>query len=185
MKKEMMRIMTTATRIFAIQGLQATTIDNISRHCQIKKREFYTYFESKEALIREIIAEWISKNGKHLRMVPSLSFNAVIELQTYFRFVEETLATLTPAMVAELQTYYTGQWLKLSYFMDTEVFPFVVRNIERGLSENVYKPETDKLLLARLYYHQVRAVYHDKSLLHEMHCIFINGIVNSKGMHFT
>lgn len=185
MKKEMMRIMTTASKVFATHGLRATTIDDISSHCQIKKREFYTYFESKEALIRDIIAEWISKSGKHLRMIPSFSFNAVIELQTYFSFIEDTLSALSPTLIAELQTYYTEQWLRLSYFRDTEIFPFVVRNVERGLSESIYKAETDKLLLARLYYHQVQAVYHDKSLLQEMHRIFINGIVNSKGMHFT
>lgn len=180
-----MRIMAIASGLFATQGLQAINIDQISSHCQIKKREFYTHFESKEALIREIIAEWISKSGKHLRMIPSLSFNAVTELQSYFSFVEETLLNLTPGIIAELQTYYTEQWLRLSYFRDTEIFPFVVRNIERGLSENVYKPDTDKLLLARLYYYQLQAVYHDKHLLREMHRIIIHGIVNHKGIHFT
>ncbi|SFW25268.1 transcriptional regulator, TetR family [Chitinophaga sancti] len=180
-----MRIMTIASGLFAAQGLQAINIDQISSHCQIKKREFYTHFESKEALIREIIAEWIGKSGKHLRMVPSFSFNAVTELQSYFSFVEETLDSLTPTIIAELQTYYTEQWLRLSYFRDTEIFPFVVRNIERGLGENVYKSGIDKLLMARLYYHQVQAVYHDKDLLKEMHRIFIQGIVNNKGIHFT
>ncbi|MBP1652435.1 MAG: TetR family transcriptional regulator [Bacteroidetes bacterium] len=185
MKKEMIRIMTIASRVLATHGLQATTIDTISSHCQIKKREFYTYFESKEALIRDILAEWISKSGKHLRMIPSFSFNAVIELQTYFTFIEDTLAMLTPTVIAELQNDYTEQWLRLSYFRDSEIFPFVVRNIERGLSENIYKPDIDKFLLTRLYYYQVQAVYHDNSLLHEMHRIFIHGIVNSKGLHFT
>jgi AcrR family transcriptional regulator len=184
MKKEMMRIMTIASGLFAAQGLRATNIDHISNHCQIKKREFYIHFESKEALIRNIIAEWIGKSGKHLRMIPSLSFNAVTELQSYFNFVEETLAQVTPVIMAELQTYYTEQWLRLSYFRDTEIFPFIIQNIERGLSEGVYKSDTDKLLLARLYYHQVQAVYQDKFLLREMHRIFINGIVNNKGIHF-
>lgn len=179
-----MRIMTIATGLFAAQGLRATNIDHISSHCQIKKREFYTHFESKEALIREIIAEWISKSGKHLRMIPSLSFNAVTELQSYFSFVEETLANLTPGIIAELQTYYTEQWLRLSYFRNTEIFPFVVRNLERGLSENVYRSNADKQLLARLYYYQVQAVYHDKYLLQEMHRLFIYGIVNHKGLQF-
>lgn len=179
-----MRIMTIASGLFAAQGLRASNIDHISSHCQIKKREFYTYFESKEALIRDILAEWIGKSGKHLRMIPSLSFNAVTELQNYFSFIEETLALVTPTVMAELQTYYTEQWLRLSYFRDTEIFPFIIQNVERGLLEGVYKSDTDKLLIARLYYHQVQAVYQDKFLLKEMHRLFIYGIVNSKGSHF-
>lgn len=179
-----MRIMTIASGLFAARGLQATNIDHISSHCQIKKREFYIHFESKEALIREIIADWISKSGKHLRMIPSLSFNAVTELQSYFSFVEETLVNLTPGIIAELQTYYTEQWLRLSYFRNTEIFPFMVRNIERGLSENVYRSNADKQLLARLYYYQVQAVYHNKYLLQEMHRLFMYGIVNHKGLQF-
>lgn len=179
-----MRIMTIAAELFVTQGLRATNIDHISSHCQIKKREFYIHFESKEALISAIIAEWIAKSGKHLRMIPSLSFNAVTELQSYFCFMEETLALVTPIIMAELQTYYTEHWLRLCYFRDTEIFPFIIQNIERGLLEGVYKSDTDKLLLARLYYHQVQAVYQDKFLLKEMHRIFMGGVVNSKGLHF-
>lgn len=180
-----MRIMTIATGLFAANGVRATNIDQISNSCQIKKREFYIHFESKEALICSIITEWIGKSGKHLRMIPSLSFNAVMELQSYFCFVEDTLAVISPVFMAELQTYYTEQWLRLSYFRDTEIFPFIIQNIERGLSEGVYKSDTDKLLLTRLYYYQVQAVYHDKYLLKEMHRIFISGIVNMKGLHFV
>lgn len=179
-----MRIMTIATGLFAEQGVRAINIDHISNNCQIKKREFYIHFESKEALISRIIAEWIGKSGRHLRMIPSLSFNAITELQSYFSFIEETLALVSPILITELETYYTTQWLRLSYFRDTELLPFIIQNVERGLSEGIYKADIDKLLLTRLYYHQVQGVYQDKFLLKEMHRMFISGVVNTKGLHF-
>lgn len=182
MKKEMMRIMTAATGVFATQGLRAASIEMICQACGVRKREFYTYFEGKEALIRDIVTQWISVSGKQLRMIPSLSFNAITELQAYFSFIEKTMTLLTPGILGDLQVYYTEQCLQLNYFRDTEVYPFLVRNVERGSMEGVYRDGIDKLMVGRLYALQLPAVCFEAELLGEMHRIFLQGILSGKGL---
>lgn len=182
MKKEMMRIMTAASGVFAQQGLRATSIEMICEACGVRKRDFYTFFEGKEALIRDIVSQWISASGKQLRMIPSLSFNAITELQTFFSFVEKTMLALTPGIVGDLQIYYTEQGLRLNYFRDTEVFPFLVKNVERGRMEGVYIAGIDALLIGRLYALQMQTVCFEGELLVEMHRIFLQGILSGKGL---
>jgi AcrR family transcriptional regulator len=182
MKKEMMRIMSAASGVFATEGLRAASIEMICQACGVRKREFYIYFEGKEALINDIITQWISVSGKQLRMIPSLSFNAITEAQAFFSFVEKMMAELSPGIMADLQVYYTEQCLRLNYFRDTEVFPFLVRNVERGIMEGVYKDGIDKLLTGRLYALQIKAVCIEPALLAEMHRIFLQGILSGKGL---
>ena len=175
-----MRIMTVAARMFGEQGLKETTIDNICGDCRITKREFYVYFESKEHLLLEIITQWINKSGKQLRMIPSFSFNAITELQSFFSFIE----SIPNSFQIQVQVHYPALWQRLSYFRDTEIYPFLIRNINRGLQEELYKPSADKSLLAHLYYHQATAVANNAELLHEMHLIFLQGILSNKGLKY-
>lgn len=49
------QIMDTALEHFAREGFHATTINHIARHAGISKGLMYNYFESKEALLYEIV----------------------------------------------------------------------------------------------------------------------------------
>lgn len=68
------RILDTATRFFAIKGYHAVTMRDIARSVGIKMSSIYYYYESKEALLEDIIVQfkndyenyfaWLSKANK-------------------------------------------------------------------------------------------------------------------------
>jgi len=58
-------IMQTALEHFARNGYHATTISHIAKHAGISKGLLYNYFESKEALLKEIIFKSLSEIYKY------------------------------------------------------------------------------------------------------------------------
>ncbi len=49
------QIMNSALHLFATKGFHQTSISSIAKHAQISKGLMYNYFESKDALLCEII----------------------------------------------------------------------------------------------------------------------------------
>ncbi|MFS0749216.1 TetR/AcrR family transcriptional regulator [Oceanobacillus sp. 1P07AA] len=59
MKKQL--IMDKSLELFAEQGFEATTVQQITNYCQISKGAFYLYFTSKDELIYELIDQFMQK----------------------------------------------------------------------------------------------------------------------------
>lgn len=59
MKKQL--IMEKSLELFAKQGFEATTVQQITNYCQISKGAFYLYFTSKDELIYELIDQFMQK----------------------------------------------------------------------------------------------------------------------------
>jgi len=58
-----------ALELFAEKGLEATRLEDITERADLGKGAFYNYFESKDALIAELVSEGVKRVSTHLEGV--------------------------------------------------------------------------------------------------------------------
>ena len=63
-------ILTTSARIFADQGIARTSMSRIARECGISKASIYHYYDSKDALLFDILDTYLSSLRDRLRDLP-------------------------------------------------------------------------------------------------------------------
>lgn len=190
MKKEQKQILAAAVALFAHKGIKGVSVDEIVRSCNLSKRNFYVYFDGKESLVHTIICHWIEKSEKYLSLNSYVASNAISELTNFFQSMESIAHHIRPLFFQELRKYYTPSWEYLESFREASLVPFLVLNINRGLTEEIYRHNTNSLLAAKIYFAHLEmvldegcmpAVTPDK-VLHEINTFLLHGLVNLRGM---
>lgn len=190
MKKEMEKVMTTASALFSHSGIRSVTVDDIMKHCSMSKRTFYDHFSSKEDLMDQLLAQWTAKSARYLSMNRYISVNAISEMNNFFCTTEKLLRRIRPIFFHELRKYYAGSWKMLDQFRDDSLVPFLLQNIERGQKEAIYRHNINKVLIGEIYFISLEMILEDprmqgadlESIYHEMNALFLHGLVNAKGM---
>lgn len=81
-KKE---FITTAIKIFTVKGYEKTSINDILKEMKITKGAFYYYFESKEALLQEIVDNLVDEIKKTVQKIaPRDDLSSVDKLERIF-----------------------------------------------------------------------------------------------------
>lgn len=82
-------IMDTAIELFAEKGYEATSIQEITKHCGISKGAFYLDFKSKDELILAIIDYIISNFGTKIDRVVNSAVDGEHKLFLYYSSIFE------------------------------------------------------------------------------------------------
>lgn len=78
-------ILNSALKLFFKKGFNATSVEEITREAGISKGSFYTYFQSKEELLTEVIRISLEKTSERfLEFLYSKSDNPVEVLESFF-----------------------------------------------------------------------------------------------------
>lgn len=88
------RIIETAVKAFAAQGIKSITMDDIATSLGISKRTLYEVFPDKETLLEECILRGQKEGDEYLKNVLATSENVLeILLKCYQRSIEKFHAT--------------------------------------------------------------------------------------------
>jgi len=190
MKKECQKIATTVIPLFTQKGMRSISVEEIARNCGISKRTFYEYFKSKEELVGYIVEDWIKKSARYLSLNRHISSNAISEMNNFFLSMEKVIQTIPPLFFLELRRYYVDIWKVLEHFKEEHLMPFLILNIERGKSENIYRSNIDLYLIGQLYFSLLEGMLENlwrkgiaiEKAYREMNFFLLHGFVNLKGM---
>jgi TetR/AcrR family transcriptional regulator len=137
-------ILSAATRLFAAQGVGATSIQEIADAVGIRKPSLLYHFASKDALYEAVLAELLSRWSE---TVPTLlraaaredRLDAILDETFAFFLAEPDRARLLlrealdrPAEMRALLGRYVAPWLGA-----------VTRSIEKGQAAGLFRPDLD------------------------------------------
>ncbi|MFV8342551.1 TetR/AcrR family transcriptional regulator [Flavobacterium sp. XS2P39] len=183
-------ILESAAMLFLQKGIRATTVDEIAKHCHISKKTFYYFFVDKEVIITEIVQNLINKTDQQLRMLPDISPNASSELISFFQYLQANIFVFNALFMSDLKKYYQNIHNLFLQERRNKLVPFFIRNIERGVSENMYRKHLDSKLTAELYFLQLDnaidniEVSDDEryAIIYYINSFFLHGIMNKSGL---
>jgi AcrR family transcriptional regulator len=170
-------ILESASFIFSQHGAKATSMDDIAHHYGISKRTLYQYFDSKDKLVLKCIENIVSPD-------------AITEMSNFFQHVQNTMDSITPVLCRELKKYYPAVWQLLVDYKNNVLVPFINQNLNRGITEEVYRACFNKKATGWLYLWHLQNAMEDASLSGEdrqqlvdyANSFFLHGILTPKGL---
>ncbi|WP_442845125.1 TetR/AcrR family transcriptional regulator [Leeuwenhoekiella sp. H156] len=171
------------------QGIRLASVDKIASSCGISKKTFYRYFESKEAMLMELVLIYSKDVEQFLRLNGELAPNAMAEMLAYDSFFEKKFRYVLPDVFVKLRRYYPDVTEIIEYQKKHVLEPFIVQNLDRGIKEGFYKNTIDKQLDAKVYCYQQEQLLHDVQLKREerhqisrhIAYMFLRSIATQKG----
>lgn len=187
------KILSESIGLFMKYGLRSVTMDDIAQHLGMSKKTIYQHFKDKEEIILLTTALYFEKEHKIMDEIENDSENAVEHLYKLTHCLREQLSNTNTSVLYDLKKYYKRAWEKYKYYKHEVIFTSVLRNLEKGISEGLFRNDINSEVLARLRIGQIELSFNkeifpdDKFSLFEIHEQFLDhftfGILSEKGLN--
>lgn len=132
-------------------GIRNLNMDDISRKLKISKKTLYQYFKSKEDLIEKLFYYDEIKWGEKLLKCKLDDLNAIDILIQVSILVADEMSRLNTQLKFELKKYYEPIFNQFIQKKHNHIFNRISMNIQKGISEGLYRPDVNVELTAGLY----------------------------------
>jgi AcrR family transcriptional regulator len=146
------KIIKKATDMFLKLGFKSVTMDDIACEMCISKKTIYKYFSNKEKLIEEGTEVVHQKIHSLMDDIISKNYNAIAENFEMRKMFKEMFQSFDHSPAYQLKKHYPEIYQKMMA-NEIEDCSYVFRqNIEKGITEGLYRPETDIEVAVQFYY---------------------------------
>ena len=185
------RIMLKADELFRRYGIRSVTMDEIANQLGMSKKTIYQYYTDKDQLVEAVAEKEISFSQESCLKDMAASTNAIDEIFRVMAFVEVMFRNMNPAMLYDLEKYHPAGYRKFLQHKNIFLSDMIKRNLERGIEEELYRPEINIEVLTRLRLENMMLGFNTEvfspskfnlvELQHELIEHFLYGVATLKG----
>jgi AcrR family transcriptional regulator len=153
------RILTKAHELFNRFGIRSVSMDDIAGQVGMSKKTLYQYYTDKDELVDAVFTTVMEDNKCQCKEGREISTNAIEEVFLAFDRVQEMFAAMNPAVLYDMQKYHAAAFLKFKVFKNEFLYQMIRSNIERGISEELYRSEIDIDIIAKYRIHSIMLAF--------------------------
>lgn len=193
-KEKLNFILDQSRELFISYGIRSISMDDIARELGISKKTLYQHVKNKADLLEKGFKKIQFDFVETINQVCSRGMNAIDELLEVSKCVNRELMKYNPSTVFDLQKYYPEVFNNHIIEEKKYTYRMILQNLEKGISEGLYREDQDIELVANLYIQKVESIHDEKFLSQTnitMERIFevmfenhIRGISNRKGIEY-
>jgi len=183
-----------ARELYYKYGIKSITMDDVAREMGISKKTLYQEVKNKTELVGKVIDFEIKKRTGEFNELDKSKLNAIEELFEVNRQINNVLEKHNPSMHYDLRKYYPDIFKRLHDSKQNRMLESLIKNLEKGKKEGLYRKEIDSEIIARLQVARAENVtenscvpikdYISRKFFSEIFIYHIRGIANSKGIKF-
>lgn len=143
------RIRQKADELFRRYGIRSVTMDEIASQLGISKKTIYQCYADKDELVDAIAVDEIRFSQDSCLKDMAESTNAIDEIFKVMEFVEIMFRNMNPSMIHDLEKYHPTGYKKFLEHKNKFLFDMIKRNLERGIKEELYRPEINVEIMTR------------------------------------
>jgi len=189
-------IVKTAGELFFRLGIRSVSIDDICRELGMSKKTFYVYFESKDALIVQLLQANINFMARKMESLLAIEdFRKVVSEVVKQQRTKESQSDVrrVPQLVYDLKKYYPRQFEDFQHKAFEMQKSYIVQFLERGMANGLVRAdlnvELTSVIFAKIYADALRDFelmeahgHNVMQLLCVTMDICIRGVLNEEGM---
>ncbi|MCK9204676.1 MAG: TetR/AcrR family transcriptional regulator [Bacteroidales bacterium] len=194
METSFIDILERVRELFYKYGVRSVSMDDICRDIGISKKKLYQYVTSKNQLVEKLL-ELERQNFEIIFDQNNFEgVNAIDILLIVSREVGDRFQDVSPAMTFDLKKYYPDIYHKHVDERIEFIYQKIQINIQKGISQGMYRDDLSIELIARLYIRRLIDLHNpeffpaDKfsfqTLFEVMFDNFIRGIANPEGIEY-
>jgi len=186
------RILIKAESLFLRYGIKSVSMDDIARELGISKKTLYQSVENKKDLLMQVIQAHVTAELEAMTTIQTEAADAIDEMLRVTQYVLPTLRQMSPTVVYDMQKYYQEVWQLIEAYHNEHIFSMIKTNLQRGISEGVYRDDFNADIVAKLYVGKTMLVvdedlfplknYNKENLFKEYIKYHIRGIASAKGL---
>ena len=150
-------------------GVKSNTMDDVAKHLGISKKTLYQHFSNKEDMILKCAKAKFEFFSSALAQIKETSSDAIDELIQIDHFLIKNRIKRNPIVFNELQRYYPEIFTETYELHQSYVSNLVKSNIERGISEGLFRDDIEPNIIAALYAGRIEAVVQGQNELEEQY----------------
>ncbi len=180
-----------ASEMFITLGFKSVTMDDIATEMGISKKTIYANYNNKETMVAVVIDSIFEEVSGKINRICELKKNPIEEIYEVKKCVMESMRDEKTSPWHQLQKYYPSihQNIKARQFGFMQ--ECVVKNLTRGLEQQLYRANIDVQFVARIYFNGITGIKEENLFpvamftglsLYEMYLEYhLRGIVTPKG----
>ncbi len=185
------RIRQKADELFMRYGLRSVSMDDIANSLGISKKTIYQFFADKNELVDAVLEETLNYNKQNCDRNRTGSVNAVDEIFLSMDVVEQLFRNMHPSVIFDMQKYHPQAFSRFLKHKNEYLYNTVSKNLERGIKEELYRPEIDIEILSRFRVESMLISFNPEFYIGQKHNLaevehqllehFLYGIASLKG----
>ena len=189
------RIRQKAHDLFMQYGLRSVSMDDIATALGISKKTIYHSYADKDELVDEVVGAIIKYNQSCCEVDRQRSNDAIHEIFLAMEFMMEIFRSMNSSLLFDMQKYHPGAFQKFAMHKNDYLYTVIRENLQRGIKEELYRPEIKFDILARFRVESVTLPFspdfHTKvkaslaDIEEEVLLNFLFGVVSQKGYKLT
>ncbi len=182
-----------AGEMFFRLGIRSVSVDDICRELGMSKKTFYVYFDSKDALIEQMLQANISYiGGKMKELLEQGDFRQLVKKLLKHQEAEKNDVRRVPQLVYDLKKYYPRQFADFQTKCFSTQKEYIARYLELGVSQGLVRAnlniELTAVIFAKIHNDAIRDLEIIEGHGHNMHQlghtamdIFVRGVLSEEG----
>jgi len=143
------RIFWKAHELFNRYGVRSVSMDDIAAGLGMSKKTVYQFYAEKEELVAAVFQSVINTNKDRCVTDRKVAENAVHEVYLAFDMMQEMFARMNPVLLFDLEKYHPQVYAKFLEHKNSFLYSMIRSNLEKGVSEGLYRPEMDLDVMTR------------------------------------
>ena len=130
-------------------SIRSVSMDDIAANLGMSKKTIYQYFKDKDELVESVVDDVIETNQCICNDDMEKADNAVHEIFLVMDMMVEMFKTMNPSILFDMQKYHQEAFRKFQQHRNEYLYNVVRHNLERGIREELYRPEINVDTMAR------------------------------------
>jgi len=143
------RIREKAQELFMQYGIRSVSMDDIATHLGMSKKTIYQYFSDKDELVDAVLGVEIQEMQANCQDCSGRAQDAVHEIFLTLDHIQEQLKHINPIILYDLEKFHFKTFQKFQQHKQKFLYQLFINNIERGLREELYRPEVQVDVMAK------------------------------------
>jgi AcrR family transcriptional regulator len=185
------RILVKSHEQFNRFGIRSVSMDDIATALGMSKKTLYQHFADKEELVSACFSQVMENNRHQCLEYQKKAENPIHELFLAFDMTQEMFAKMNPVVIYEMEKYHPTAYNKFQEFKYGFLYKVISDNLERGIREEVYRPDVDVDVITRFRIESVMLPFNAAifpsnrtQLIHieqQLFELFLFGLATTKG----
>lgn len=125
-------------------------MDEIASQLGVSKKTIYQSFDDKNELVDAVVVEMLNDNMQCCRDSRQKARDAVEEVYFGLESLREMLDNMNPSILFDMKRGHPATFKKFIEYKYDFLYVLIKKNIERGKQEELYRPDIDTELIAKI-----------------------------------
>ncbi|MBS1620923.1 MAG: TetR/AcrR family transcriptional regulator [Bacteroidetes bacterium] len=153
------RIRLKAHEMFLRYGIRSVSMDDIANQLGVSKKTVYQYFSDKDELVDASLEIEIRKGQQDCLECSNKAQNAIEEIILAMDKIVEQFNHMNPMVIYDLEKFHFNSFRKFQKYKNEFLLEIVRKNMERGIREELFRPEIQVDILSRFRLESMMMVF--------------------------